>query len=61
MEWELSSATRTVILITFIVYSIALLVVGFYSKRRMDKTALTSSWKSSIPAGEAWGPWSSPS
>ena len=40
MEWELSSATRTVILITFIVYSIALLVVGFYSKRRMDKTAL---------------------
>ena len=40
MEWELSSTTRTVILITFIVYSIALLVVGFYSKRRMDKTAL---------------------
>ena len=36
----MSSATRTVILITFIVYSIALLVVGFYSKRRMDKTAL---------------------
>ncbi|MFP4481198.1 MAG: sodium/pantothenate symporter [Thermovirgaceae bacterium] len=40
MELELSSAVRTAVIITFMVYSIVLLAVGVYTKRRMDKTAL---------------------
>lgn len=40
MELEVTSAARTAIIITFIVYSVILLGVGVYTKRRMDKTAL---------------------